>query len=300
MNTYKWIDKNCGSLKGKTVAISGSTGGIGEWLCDFSLYLGARLVLLDRNPQKQTALKNKLIKKYPSAEISPLLIDLENENSVFSACDKLEKLPLDILILNAGAYSIPRKITASGFDNVFTINFLSPYYIVNRLLPNLKERGGRVVAVGSIAHNYSKSNPENPDFKDIKKASLVYGNAKRYLMFSLYELFKSTDKATLSVAHPGITFTNITAHYPKLIFALIKHPMKIIFMKRQVAALNILKGCFSATGYHEWLGPKYFDIWGLPTLKTLKTATREESENIFKTAEKTLEKYSKYKEKRTL
>lgn len=300
MNTYKWIDKNCGSLEGKTVAITGSTGGIGEWLCDFSLYLKAKLILLDRNPQKQTALKNKLIKKYPSAEITSLTLDLESEISVFSACDKLEELPLDILILNAGAYSIPRKITASGFDNVFTINFLSPYYIVNRLMPYLESRGARVVAVGSIAHNYSKSNPENPDFKDINKASIVYGNAKRYLMFSLYELFKNSLNATLSVAHPGITLTGITAHYPKLIFALIKHPMKIIFMKRQVAALNILKGCFSATGYHEWLGPKYFDIWGLPTLKTLKTATRKESENIFKTAEKALKKYSKHKEKRTL
>lgn len=294
MNIYKWIDKNCGSLKGKTVAISGSTGGIGECLCDYLLYLKARLLLLDRNPTKQATLKDNLIKKYPAAEITSLTLDLESEFSVFSACEKLEKLPIDILILNAGAYSIPRKITKSGFDNVFAINFLSPYYIVNRLLPNLKERGGRVVAVGSIAHDYSKTDPENPDFKDIKKASLAYGNAKRYLMFSLHELFKKEQKASLSVTHPGITFTGITAHYPKLVFALIKHPMKIIFMKRQKAALSILLGCFVKTDYSTWIGPKFFDVWGLPTLKTLKTTTENERKTIFKTAKKALLQYSKH------
>ena len=293
MNTYKWIDKNCKSLKGKTVAITGSTGGIGKWLCDYILYLGASLILLDRNPQKQQALHQKLIAKYPRAEIALFTLDLENEASVFSACEKLKVLPIDIFLHNAGAYSIPRKVCKSGFDNVFQINFLSPYYIVHQLLPSLRERGGKVVVVGSIAHNYSKSDPKNPDFKNIKAASLVYGNAKRYLMFSLYEMFKNEDKASLSVAHPGITFTNITAHYPKLIFALIKHPMKFIFMPPKVAALSILKALFLDCGYKQWVGPSLFDVWGLPKLKTLKTVSENESQQIFKTANTSLSKYSK-------
>lgn len=294
MNIYKWIDKNCGSLKGKTVAITGSTGGIGVWLCDYLLYLGASLVLLDRNQIKQATLKGNLMKKYPSAEITSLTLDLESEISVFSACEKLEELPLDILLLNAGAYSIPRKICDCRFDNVFTINFLAPYYIVNQLFPQISKRGGRVVAVGSIAHNYSETDPENPDFKGVKKASLVYGNAKRYLMFALCELFKNKTDASLTVTHPGITFTGITAHYPKLIFALIKHPMKIIFMKPKIASLSILAGCFTDTGYGEWVGPKLFNIWGMPKVKRLKTATEKERKLIFETANKTLKAYTDY------
>ena len=62
--------------------------------------------------------------------------------------------------------------------------------------------------------------------------------------FSLFELFRSEKSVTLSVTHPGITFTNITAHYPKLIFAVIKHPMKVIFMKTDKASLSIVKGVF--------------------------------------------------------
>ena len=42
-----------------------------------------------------------------------------------------------------------------------------------------------------------------------------------------------------------LTFTNITAHCPKLIFAIIKYPMKIIFMKPRKAALSIVAKLFS-------------------------------------------------------
>ena len=88
------------------------------------------------------------------------------------------------------------------------------------------------------------------------------------------------------MVHPGITFTGITAHYPKLIFSLIKHPMKIIFMKPKKAALCILKGVFEATDYHHWIGPKLFNIWGLPENKALKTCSEAESRQIFTEAEK--------------
>ena len=182
----------------------------------------------------------------------------------------------DVIIHNAGAYSIPRYITDCGFDNVFMINFLSPYYMTKTLLPYLSQKGGRVVAVGSIAHNYSKTNPENIDFRDIKAASKAYGNAKRYLMLSFYRLFENEKGVMLSVTHPGITFTNITAHYPKVIFALIKHPMKIIFMKPKKAALCLLKGVFDKTEFGTWYGPRVFNVWGLPKLMNLKTATEDE------------------------
>ena len=136
------------------------------------------------------------------------------------------------------------------------------------------------MVVGSIAHNYSKMNESDFDFSRVKAASKVYGNAKRFLMFSLYEMFESETEATLSVTHPGITFTNITAHYPPLVFALIKHPMKVIFMQPEKAALSIVKGFFAPTEYHTWYGPRVFDVWGLPSKKKLRTCSIAESKRI--------------------
>ena len=200
-------------------------------------------------------------KEFPTVNVSLLTVDLVDVDSVASATERLKEIAPDILIHNAGAYSIPRCTSNSGYDNVFTINFVSPYYMIREMLPVLEKKQGRVVVVGSIAHNYSKIDESDIDFSKVKAASKVYGNAKRFLMFSLYELFLSERNVTLSVTHPGITFTNITAHYPKLIFALIKHPMKVIFMSPEKAALSIVKGFFAPTEYHTWYGPRLFNVW---------------------------------------
>lgn len=281
----KWLAKHTTSLKGKTVAITGSTGGLGRELCRYLLHLEASLVLVDRNTQKSENLKRLLQNWFPHANVTCIPADLEDMTSVRAATAQLSRLPLDVFIHNAGAYSIPRKICDTGYDNVFQINFVSPYYMIRKLLPTLRQRQGRVVVVGSIAHTYSKTDPESIDFAHRNQASKVYGNAKRYLMFSLYELFKQEPDVSLGVTHPGITFTGITNHYPKVIFALIKHPMKIIFMKPKKAALSILRGVFDPCGEREWIGPRCFDVWGLPRKRALKTVKAEEQRFIFATAE---------------
>ena len=285
MRYDKWLSKNTHSLSGKTVAISGSTGGLGKHLCRYLAYLGADIVLLDRNRSRSEANKRAIEEEFPGVNVSLVSLDLVDIFSVKAATDRLREIEPDILIHNAGAYSIPRCISNSGYDNVYTINFASPYYMIRELLPILVKKQGRAVVVGSIAHNYSKINEADIDFSGVERASLVYGNAKRFLMFSLYELFESVSGATLSVTHPGITFTNITAHYPKLIFALIKHPMKVIFMRPEKAALSIVKGLFASTDYHEWYGPRIFDVWGLPSKKLLKTCKMSESERIAEISE---------------
>lgn len=280
MDYKKWRNENVGDLVGKTVAITGTTGGLGRELARYLCELNADLILLDRSAERSKSHQNELLKLYPDINITRITVDLENFDSVKAAAEALKRLPIDIFIHNAGAYSIPRHKCSTGFDNVFQINFVSPFYIIRELLPNLRERKGRVVAVGSIAHNYSKSDINDIDFSSRTAASKVYGNAKRFLMFSLYELFKNETEVTLSIAHPGITFTNITAHYPKLIFAVIKHPMKIIFMKPKKAALSILKGVFTPTLYHTWIGPRIFNIWGLPKSQKLNTVSEAESQKI--------------------
>ena len=279
MNIEKWLDKNTESLAGKTIAVTGTTGGIGRELCFFLAKLGASLILLDRNETRSENLKNSLLTAFPDIHIECLKVDLERFETVKSACECLKSKRVDVFIHNAGAYSIQRHTCETGYDNVFQINFVSPYYMIRELAEQVE----KTVVVGSIAHNYSHIDPNDIDFSTRKASSKVYGNSKRFLMFSLYEFFKN--KPSLSITHPGITFTNITNHYPKLIFAVIKHPMKIIFMRPKKAALSVLSGVFDTCGYHEWIGPRIFDVWGLPKKKKLKTCSLNESEQIGKFAE---------------
>lgn len=289
MNIGKWLEKNTHSLVGRRVVISGSTGGLGRELCGYLASLGAELILLDRNSERSLALAEELRGRYTGLSVSHIRADMSDMASVTAAADRLLSMDIDYLILNAGAYSIPRYICDTGYDNVYQINFISPYYLSRRLLPGIESRGGKVVAVGSIAHNYSKIDEGDVDFSTRKKASLVYGNAKRYLTYSLLSL----GSPAVSITHPGISFTGITSHYPKLIFALIKHPMKLIFPHPRRACLSVLAGLFTDCRDREWIGPSLFDVWGGPRKKPLRTATDEEVKRIAEIAEEIYNKTNK-------
>ncbi len=282
MSIKKWLDKNTHSLVGKTVAVNGATGGIGKQLCVHLGHLGADLVLVDRSKSRSEELEKQLLSVYPEISVRHVYVDLEEIEEVKRAANELLDMNIDYLILNAGAYHIPRHRCSTGYGNVYQINFVSPYYLARRLAPHVSARGGKIVAVGSIAHNYSHIDMNDVDFSARQKSSLVYGNAKRYLMFSLFGIKQSE---CVSVTHPGITFTNITAHYPKLIFAIIKHPMKVIFMRPRKAALCILKGLFEDVPSGYWIGPRLFDVWGYPKTKKLNTVKSSEAESIRRIAE---------------
>ena len=273
------------SLKGKRVAVTGSTGGIGRELCTHLARLGASLVLLDRNIEKSRALGKELEKTFCGIKIEYVTVDMEDMAAVKRAAELLLENVPDYLVLNAGAYHIPRHKCSTGYDNVYQINFVSPYFLARTLAPKIRERGGKIVALGSIAHNYSHIDENDIDFSTRKKSSKVYGNAKRYFMYSLWAL----ESKAISVVHPGITLTNITAHYPPLVFAIIKYPMKIIFMKPARAALCVLAGMINNCGEREWIGPRVFDIWGLPKVSVLRTCGESERAFINKTAEKIYE-----------
>lgn len=285
MKSSEVFSLNNQNLIGKTIAITGATGVIGKELCQTFANLNANLILLNRNVELSEQLKQELLQKNPNIKIDIFKTDLENLNEVINTCNKLKNYNIDFLILNAGAYKITRKTTDLGFDNIFQINFISQYYLVKKLIPNLSKSNGKVITVGSIAHKYSKINIADVDFSKCKTDSKTYGNAKRFLMFSLFELLKQHN-INYAVAHPGITLTNITRNYPKIIKAIIKYPMKILFLKPEDACKAISQAVFKNCKYGYWIGPKIFNIWGKPAESKIKTFTKTESEQIYDIAEK--------------
>lgn len=285
----RWFAQNTHSLRGKRVAVAGATGGIGVHLCRYLARLEAHLILLGRSRQKNEQLMDDLLRDFPTLSVEYIPLDLEDASSVDAAAQTLSAQPLHVLIHNAGIYAVPRHKTAQGVDNVFTVNCLSPYRLTRLLEPALAAADGRVVVVGSIAHDYARIDPDDVDFSARPQASLAYGNAKRHLMLAMYRRFENVKGITLSVVHPGITFTNITAHYPKWLFALIKHPMKLVFMLPRRAALSVLRGVFEPTAYGEWIGPRLFDVWGLPRRRKLHTFTDAEADIAYRAVERLID-----------
>ena len=284
MNIKKWLKNNTHDITNTTIAITGATGGLGKELSLIFARLNANLIFLDRNKEKSDQLKNLIIAQYPNIKIESIQLDLADYESVKQTTEILKHKKIDILIHNAGIYNVPRQKTSIGHDNIFQVNFLAPYYITKQLISS-NETLKKVVAVSSIAHNYSQIDENDIEFNSRTKPSKIYGNSKRYLTYALMSLFQNETKTKLSIAHPGITLTNMTNHYPKGINWLVKLGIKTLFPAPKAAALSILKAVFEDCKENEWIGPKTFNIWGKPQKQPLKTATQEEKEKIFQIAE---------------
>lgn len=284
MRIKKWLAQNTTRLDGKVVVLTGATGGLGRVLCRYLLGLGATLITLDRNPAKASALKAALLKQFPTAQMENLPLDLSQMASVRAAVATLQTRPIDYLVLNAGVYKVPLTTTATGYNNVFQVNFVAPYYLVQSLLPQLRARHGKVVAVGSIAHRYARFDAQDWDYTHHRGASKIYGNAKRWLMFALDTLFQTETAARLAVVHPGVTLTPMTNHYHPAVNWLVKIGVKMLFPAPAQAALSLLAGLFTDCGPQEWVGPRVFNIWGAPRRQTLQSGTAAERTAIFNAA----------------
>lgn len=252
----------------KKIGITGATGGLGQKICLFFAQKGANFVFIDRNLEKSQKMAQKIQESYPDVKIEFVTCDLSNLSSVKNAATSLEKIDLDILILNSGIYNVPLQKLDSGFNNIFQVNFLSQYYLVRYLMEKGKVK--KVVAISSIAHRVAKLDENDIDYSNYKKPLKIYGNSKRFLMFSLMGYFKDKKDVQLAITHPGITLTNMTSHYAKWINPFVKFFGKIFFPSPKKAARNITFAVENECDTSSWIGPKVFDIWGKPKSKKIK------------------------------
>lgn len=262
----------------KTIAISGSTGGLGNEACK-RLVNDYHLILVNRSLEKSNKQKQELLNINPNTLIDILICDMEDINSVKDVTNKLIDLEIDYFIVNAGILTSKKSITSFNYDNVFTTNFLAPYYIINRLkennLPKVK-----VIAMGSVAYRWGKLDLNDIDHRNYKSKNKRYGNSKKFLMASLMELYKD-EVEKLVIAHPGISLTNMTKNYNKLIkwFTIIF--MTIFFQGKKKASRCIVKAIDSNTSYLEWVGPHIFGIYGKPKVCKIKHLRENEINSIF-------------------
>ena len=96
MNVEKWLKRNYIDLSNKTIVVTGANSGIGLETCFHLAYLNASLIMACRNEQKALDAKNKILSKYPSANIE---IRKYDQSSFASILLFIEKSNIDILCL---------------------------------------------------------------------------------------------------------------------------------------------------------------------------------------------------------
>ena len=136
------------TLTGKTVAVTGADGGIGQALCRYFGAEGAKIAAIDRRPSVE-GFAERLRSEGFTAEFAVLDIgDAEAVARSFAALGGI-----DVLINNAGFSNHPTfaKTDPAGWRDDVNGNLNGAYNCAHAVLPGMIEkRSGAIVNVGSV------------------------------------------------------------------------------------------------------------------------------------------------------
>lgn len=138
-------------LAGKTVLLTGSTGGIGAEVARRLSSEGARLILTGRSLEKLRALQSQLAAE--TLVYSCDLTDAAEQQGLLTFCQ--QQGGIDVLINNAGISQFA-LCQQQQFDGLVSINLLVPMQLCQLFLPMLRQHKGQILnvgsALGSIGH----------------------------------------------------------------------------------------------------------------------------------------------------
>lgn len=143
-------------LRGKTVLLTGASGGIGQAIALQLAAAGARLVLVARNAARLATLQAELIAKHP-ADHQIFSADLTKEQERQDLLAFVRGLQgIDLLINNAGISQFG-LVAQQDYATQLSTNLLMPMLLTQTLLPELQRKAAAMIvnvgsAFGSIGY----------------------------------------------------------------------------------------------------------------------------------------------------
>jgi len=146
-----------GTLKGKTVLLTGANGGFGRVFIRYLLDEGANLVLTSRDVSSLEDFTGEACRRHPGGSVQAVIRgDLSSPEGCIELHRKCrEAAPrVDVLIHNAGvlSYGHFHETPAEEWSRLLQVNLHSPMHLTSLFLPDMIGRGrGHVVFMSSAA-----------------------------------------------------------------------------------------------------------------------------------------------------
>lgn len=205
-------------MTGRTVVVTGGSGGIGKATAARLAQMGATVALTGRDLARTQDAAHE-IRTATGAQVHAFTAELSAQAQVRRlAAELLHTLTrIDVLVNNAGGYWNTRHVTIDGLERTFAINHLAPFLLTSLLLDRLKESDdGRVVTVSSNAQALGRI-----DFNDLQ-GERDYSGARSYNQSKLANILFTHELArrltgtavTANALHPGVVRTSFGAEDP--------------------------------------------------------------------------------------
>jgi NAD(P)-dependent dehydrogenase (short-subunit alcohol dehydrogenase family) len=214
-----WTVRDIPDLKGRTMVVTGASGGLGYVTSRELARRGARVVLACRDQQRGQAALERLLGEVPEARVELRLLDLADLASVRAFAAEWHGRRLDVLVNNAGLMAVPRARTADGFEAQFGVNHLGHFALTGLLLGSLLSTpDARVVTVSSLLHLLA-----NIDLRDLNaerryRRWVAYARSKTANLLFTHELarrLRGRDVVACAV-HPGYAHTDLALRGARL------------------------------------------------------------------------------------
>ena len=189
-------------LKGKTILLTGASGGVGTELVKELLKKEARVIAVSRNIDGVLKLRDEL---NVGERLIAYSVDVSKKEAVFKAVEDMASsgLVIDGIINNAGIiqpFIDVNDLSWEKIEQVMNVNFYGQLYFIKALLPELLKRPeAHILNIGSMG-----------GFLPVP-GQVVYGASKaavRLLSEGLYAELKDT-QVKVTVVMPGGINTDI-------------------------------------------------------------------------------------------
>jgi NAD(P)-dependent dehydrogenase (short-subunit alcohol dehydrogenase family) len=199
-------------MRGKVVAITGGTSGIGQVAAERLAGMGARVLLVARDRARGAASLSRLRELGPGLAHQVHYADLSSvADTKRVAAEMAAAEPrIDVLINNAGALFNTRRVTADGLELTFATNHVAYAVLTHGLRERLVAGApSRVINTASDAHRGARL-----AFDDLQAAQgysgfKVYGRSKLCNILYTRELARrwAGTGVTANSLHPGFVAT---------------------------------------------------------------------------------------------
>lgn len=302
-------------LKGKTIAVTGCTTGMGHCFARTVIEKRAENVLLlnrdsDRSRKAEETLRQSIVEG-SGTKIETIPCDLKDFESIKAAAIKIKSKyeAIDVLVNNAGIMAFDDLATTDGFDVQMQTNHLSHFLLSSQLMP-LLNRAAELRGQARIVNHGSKMRavPDSPlDARYFEKnggnlggdSSLAkykrYQQSKRAnLVFTVAlskKLTAADSKVISTVAAPGFAWSNLqtTSHSAQGIVGWGIHMSKVMAQSVEDGTMPLLAAAFSpkATTGTFWAPSQRMELVGPPQNTPIEDRSKndEACELLWKTSE---------------
>jgi NAD(P)-dependent dehydrogenase (short-subunit alcohol dehydrogenase family) len=265
------------TVEGKTVLITGSTGGIGKETARQLAELGAAVILVGRDTYRAETAAAELRRSSGNEGVTAITADMSRLRDVRRLAEEAGTRTggVDVLINNAGATRSHRELTEDGIETAFAVNVVAPFCLTHWLMPALTASGAaRVINItGGIPRG--RIDLDNLQGEKSYVGLSFYNQTKLAQMAMSYRFAQQLEATpvTLNVAYPGHAYTSMnknlaTSTYPppaRPIVPLLRLTMPLVYGHRALLKATRSSVYLASSPEVQETNGTYFNSKAIPT-----------------------------------